>query len=75
MTKFVLRPWEPDSSFHVKTHPALSLKKKSIPILQAGSHMGENLKTDFQPNFHPKSQHDWEPGHPMRTTQHWVFEF
>ncbi len=45
--------------------------------------MGGNLKTDFQPNFHPKSEHDWEPiwepDHAVRTAQHWyihcVFDF
>ncbi len=37
--------------------------------------MGENLKTDFQPNFHPKSEHDWEQGHPVRTAQHWYIHW
>jgi hypothetical protein len=57
---FLSKPWELDSSFHVKTYPIFSLKKKkkSIPIqvLLVGSHMGENFKTNFQLNFHPK----WE---------------
>jgi hypothetical protein len=28
--------------------------KVLIPVLVVSSHMGENLKTHFQPGFHPK---------------------
>jgi hypothetical protein len=45
-------------SFHLKTHPVLFsfFKKFPTPLLLVGSHMGENVKTDFKASFHPK----WE---------------
>jgi hypothetical protein len=58
MNQIWLRPWEPDSSFHVKTHRVLSFLEFFflILVLLVGSHMGENLETSFQSDFHSK----WE---------------
>jgi hypothetical protein len=54
MSQICLRPCESDSDFHVKTHPVISVFKKKISVLLVGSHVGEKLKTDFQPGFHQK---------------------
>jgi hypothetical protein len=58
MNQICLRPWEPDPSFHVKIHRVLSFLEffSLIPVLLVGSHMGDNLETNFQFDFHSK----WE---------------
>jgi len=65
INQICFRPWEPDSGFHVKTYRVLPFFKKFwFWTLLMGSHMGENLKTDFQPVFTQNGNRRfwmWEP--------------
>jgi hypothetical protein len=87
MNQICLRPWEPDPSFHVKTHRVLSFLEFYLffdsgspswfsrgwePWNQFSVWFSLKMRTiDSQCVWELDWEPVWEPDHSMRTTQYW----